>query len=240
MFRINLPNSDGYLLLMPQLGELPRWGQAFVLALAAGLLLFLIFRLYRYELQYVPKRYARSLLGLRLLIVGVVFTVAGLKPSIRHLTREVIPAHVLIAVDRSDSMSIADPQCEPAEKLELARGLKLAGDLADDATINGWIERLRKKERRASRAIAGSWSASTPCPAKPSPSACWRRTGSACSRRWANGTSSRLSASISNSASCPRTTSRFARSCSRTPRVRQSRRPISTCRCGMGWNCAMI
>ena len=146
MFRIVLPFSDGSLLLTPRLGFLSRYGQAIVLFLLLFLLLFLIFRLYHYELQFINRKAARSLLGLRLVIVGLIFFVVGMKPSMRYTATRVIPSRILVSVDRSDSMSITDPQRDPIEKLELARGLKLATDIADDKRIAGWIEQLKNLE----------------------------------------------------------------------------------------------
>ena len=55
MFRIDLPWSNGYLLLTPQLGELPRYAQVPILIAGFGLLLYLVFRLYRYELQFLVQ-----------------------------------------------------------------------------------------------------------------------------------------------------------------------------------------
>ena len=143
MYRIDLPFTDGHLLLLPRLGSMPRFGQLCILAIVLGLLLFLVFRIYSYELRFTSKRPARALFALRMGIIALIFIVVGLKPSMRYVAYQTIPSHVLIALDRSDSMGIADPQRDPIEKLELARGLKLVRDLADDAQINAWIEQLR-------------------------------------------------------------------------------------------------
>jgi hypothetical protein len=43
MFRINLPTGEGYLLLTPRLGSMPRFLQAAVLALLLGALLYFVF-----------------------------------------------------------------------------------------------------------------------------------------------------------------------------------------------------
>jgi hypothetical protein len=154
MFRINLPWSDGYLLLAPQLGWVSRWWQLFFLGLILATMLFLVFRLYRYELCFIAKKAANGLLVLRLVVIALIFVVVALRPSMRYVTTKVIPSRVLIAIDRSDSMSITDPQREPVEALELARGLKLAGDLASDDKINSWIEQLNRGGAPADPAYA--------------------------------------------------------------------------------------
>ncbi len=146
MFRIDLSSSDSYLLLTPQLGAAPRYVQILLLTSIAGLVLFLVFRLYRYELRFVAKRYSVVLFVLRLTTILVVLFVAALQPSIRHVSHEEIPSHLLIAIDRSDSMNVTDQQRDPLEKLVLARALKLGSDLVDDKTIAGWIDHLRNLE----------------------------------------------------------------------------------------------
>jgi hypothetical protein len=139
MFRIDFPFTESYLLLTPRLGGLSRYTQLAILALILGLLLFLIFRLYRHELKVIPKRFAILLLGLRLLLVSALFFVTSLKPALGRTISETVASKVLIAVDRSDSMAITDAQRSPVEKLELAKGLKLARDLADESTLDRWL-----------------------------------------------------------------------------------------------------
>ncbi|MCE9532395.1 MAG: hypothetical protein K8T89_14935, partial [Planctomycetes bacterium] len=143
MYRIDLPTFEGYLLLSPPFGSLPRLGQVIGLAVLLAILLYLIIRLYRYELRFITRSWATTLLSLRMLIVAIILFVVGLKPTMRYISKETIPSHVLIAIDRSESMDITDPQRDPIEKLEVARGLKLATDLADDATLSRWITQLR-------------------------------------------------------------------------------------------------
>lgn len=143
MFRIDLPFTDAHLLLTPRLGGLSRYAQAGLLLLVLAVLLYLIFRLYRHELKLVPRRFALTLLGLRLALVGVLFLVTSMKPALGRTVTETVPSKVLIAVDRSDSMGIPDPQRSPAEKLELAKGLKLVKDVASDSTLDGWLREAR-------------------------------------------------------------------------------------------------
>ena len=95
-----------------------------------------------------------------------------MKPALARTVSETVPSKVLIAVDRSDSMSVADPQRSQLEKLELAKGLKLVRDIADDSTLDSWIKEAqrtvhaerqgevrssrRSRRRRTRHQIAGS------------------------------------------------------------------------------------
>ncbi|WP_020472935.1 vWA domain-containing protein [Zavarzinella formosa] len=151
MFRIDLPFTDAYFLLTPRLGFFSRHVQLAILAGLLGLVVFLVIRLYRSELRIVPRRFALLLLGLRLSLVVTLFLVSSLKPSFAHTVSETVPSKVLVALDRSDSMEINDSQRSVAEKLELAKGLGLVRDLADDKTLDGWI-----KEAKEGRSLAGS------------------------------------------------------------------------------------
>lgn len=143
MFRIDFPFTDAHLLLTPRLGGMSRYAQVAILALILGVLLFLIFRLYRHELKLIPKQFAILLLCLRLALIGTLFLVTSMKPALARTVTETVPSKVLIAVDRSDSMSVADPQRSQLEKLELAKGLKLVRDIADDSTLDSWIKEAR-------------------------------------------------------------------------------------------------
>ncbi len=143
MFRIDLPFTDAYFLLTPRLGYFSRYGQLAILAGVLALVVFLVVRLYRTELKLVPRRFAVALLGLRLALVAALFLVSSLKPTFAHTVTETVPSKVLIALDRSDSMDVKDAQRSVLEKLELAKGLGLVKDLADDATLEGWIREAR-------------------------------------------------------------------------------------------------
>ncbi len=143
MFRIDLPFTDAHLLLTPRLGGMSRYSQVAILALVLAVLLFLIFRLYRHELKLIPKRFAVLLAVLRLCLVASLFVVTSMKPALARTISETVPSKVLIAIDRSDSSSVADPQRSQLEKLELAKGLHLVRDICDDATLDGWIQEAR-------------------------------------------------------------------------------------------------
>ena len=142
MFRLDLFFSDGTLLLTPRFFDGSRIWQTIFLSGILALILFMIWQIYRFELQFIRKSAARFLLVLRCLIIALVFVVTFFRPMVRHTTTQVIPSRIVIAVDRSDSMSITDPQRSPLESIELAKGLKLATDLADDQKLDFWIAHL--------------------------------------------------------------------------------------------------
>jgi hypothetical protein len=145
MFRIPLPARDTNLLLAP------RWGDGtqplpLLLWLLVGLVpLLLVLWLYRHELRLVRRGVAVGLLGLRLLVLVLVFFLVCFQPIVAHSTSEELPGRVLVAVDRTDSMSVADPQRPNADKLRLARALKLAAGIATDADLDNWIKQYEEK-----------------------------------------------------------------------------------------------
>jgi hypothetical protein len=138
MFTFKLPNDRGDLILAPQWAGLnPTLQWALIIGLFA-VPLGLVFWLYRYELRLVPRLTALSLLGLRVVGLLLIVFLVCLQPIYGRTTTFQRSGRVLIAVDRSDSMGIADRQREPAEKLRLARALKIAGDVST-ADLDDWI-----------------------------------------------------------------------------------------------------
>lgn len=139
MFRIALPIEDSFLLLAPRWSG---WGELGQTAALAGLLLVplvLILALYRYEMKLVPRRSAATLLLLRVAGLFVLWGLAGLQPTIAQVEHEETPSRVVLAVDLSASMDLADPQRTEAEKLRLAQALRLAPD-------GEAVDRLTRKE----------------------------------------------------------------------------------------------
>jgi hypothetical protein len=139
MYSLKLPSDLGDLLLTPQwagLNPALQWGILLAVCLVP---LALILWLYRYELQLVPRLTATGLLGLRLTVLVLILLLVCLQPIYARTKTDGLPGRILVAVDRSDSMEIADPQRPPADKLRLARGLRLGGEISDEV-LAGWIE----------------------------------------------------------------------------------------------------
>jgi hypothetical protein len=138
MFPLKLPHDLGDLLLTPQWAGLSPVLQYGLIAAVCLVPLALVLWLYRYELQLVTRLTARTLLGLRLAVLLTILGLVCLQPIYAWTKTDGLPGRILIAVDRSDSMDIADPQRPVADKLRLARGLHLGGDVSDEL-LASWI-----------------------------------------------------------------------------------------------------
>ncbi len=126
MFSIPLPWPDSSLLLAP---PWPHLAPAFRFPLLAAIVLaplLLLIALYRYELRLVRPATAFGLLSLRLLALLVVLCLVCLQPVHAHERRTELPGRVIVVVDRSASMALADPQRDPDEKRRLAAALGVA------------------------------------------------------------------------------------------------------------------
>jgi hypothetical protein len=147
MLRIPLPFDDTALLLIPRWSELGIPLQVTVLALVGLLPILLVLWLYRYELYLVRRSAARFLLSLRLLVLLLLWFVVGLQPIVARYSTEELPGRVMVAVDRSHSMDVTDPQRTVVEKLRLARALKvkLAAGQPSAEQIDGWIKHYEVK-----------------------------------------------------------------------------------------------
>jgi hypothetical protein len=140
--RLSLPYDLGDLLLTPQWAGLPPGLRLGLIALVCVVPLLLVLWLYRWELRLVSRFTATVLLGLRSTVLLLLLMLVCLQPVHARDKTFGLPGRVLVAVDRSDSMDIADPQRFPAEKLRLARALKLVSDLASDDQLDSWIQDL--------------------------------------------------------------------------------------------------
>jgi hypothetical protein len=146
MFRIPLPFHDAALLLIPRWGELAPPAQIGLHLLIVLVPLALVLFLYRYELRLVSRVTAAALLGFRVLSLALVLFLVLLQPVESSEVRTPLPGRVLVAVDRSDSMDVADPQRPPVDKLHLAKALQLGDDVAK-SQLDEWI-----REYEANRA----------------------------------------------------------------------------------------
>src|SRR5262249_14315654 len=115
MIRIPLPFTDTVLLLTHRWDEL-RGPLPAILVVALALAPLLVLWLYRYELRLVRRSAALTLLTLRLVLLLVLFFIVCFQPIVARSVTEELPGRVLIAVDRSASMDVADPQRPAVEK----------------------------------------------------------------------------------------------------------------------------
>lgn len=93
----------------------PAW-----LLLAMPLVLGLGFFLYYREINILPRRRITVLCALRLTLLGLV-VLAVFMPNLDIVKRLVFPGRIVILVDNSESMTIADSSMPPLDALELAR-----------------------------------------------------------------------------------------------------------------------
>jgi hypothetical protein len=143
MLRIPLPFHDAALLLIPRWGELAPPTQVGLLLLLCAVPVALVLFLYRYELRLVARSTAAALVGFRLLVLFLLLFLVLLQPVVGRDVATPLPGRVLIAVDRSDSMDVADPQRPPGDKLRLAKALHLGG--VPDALIDDWARQYQKQ-----------------------------------------------------------------------------------------------
>src|SRR5437660_12568784 len=120
MLRFDLPLTDTSLLLHPRFGDRAAIVQVLLLAICL-VPIGLVGWLYRYELRMVRPAIARMLLGLRLLVVSMLIVIVAFQPVAAHTESETLRGRVIVGLDRSDSMTVPDPQRPLAEKLRLAR-----------------------------------------------------------------------------------------------------------------------
>jgi hypothetical protein len=147
MFRISLPFTDWTVLLSPRWGDLDSAGQIALLVLLALIPVALVLWLYRYELRLVRRSTALLLLGLRLVVIALLWCVVAMQPVLARTTTEEIQNRVLIALDQSASMNVPDPQRTRLEKLRLARALQISaeGGLPTAEQFDAWIAHYKAK-----------------------------------------------------------------------------------------------
>ncbi|HTU91298.1 MAG TPA: hypothetical protein VMF69_14555 [Gemmataceae bacterium] len=130
-----LPFDLGDILLTPQLTGLNPVLQAALLAAMCLLSLALVIWLYRYEMQLVARTTAIGLLCVRVTVLALLLILVCLQPIYGRTRSDDLPGCVLVAVDRSASMDVADcsnglTRSQTAERLLRAEGMGLLPALA--------------------------------------------------------------------------------------------------------------
>ncbi len=123
MISWKLPLNLGDILLTPQWAWLNPTLQAVLLAVLVLLPLVLVLWLYRYEMQLIARSTAIGLLCLRVAVLTLLLLLVCLQPIYGRTFTEELPGYVLVAVDRSASMEIADRQDEPTRSQVARRTL---------------------------------------------------------------------------------------------------------------------
>src|SRR5258708_5343224 len=121
--RIPIGGGGTFLVLAPRWADLGIAWQFGLLALLVFVPVGLVVWLYRYELQIVRGWHARGLLGLRVVVLALLWIVVALQPTVSTFDVQMVPSEVRIAVDMSPSMDVADTQRTPEEAVALARAM---------------------------------------------------------------------------------------------------------------------
>ena len=101
----------------------------------------LVVKLLQFERQLMPHAASRWLLGLRLSVI-VLLGAALAEPAV-NLSRDLARrGRIVVAIDRSESMTMSDPQASRAERLRWARGLGLIGNDRINPRLDRWTEDL--------------------------------------------------------------------------------------------------
>ena len=145
MLRLNL-GGDEYVSLAPAWSGWSPLGQGAVLLLSLLALVALIVWLARWDRALVAPRQARALLGVRLLVAFIAWSLAALQPTWVTERDDEVASRVLIAIDNSGSMDIADPQRDGAESGALAKTLRMDGSQVPSLTRKEIARRLLKNE----------------------------------------------------------------------------------------------
>jgi hypothetical protein len=142
--------SDLSLVTTPWFGSWPMPLRVGVPVLGLLLAIGLILWLFRNEARLVSGGVAVVLLSLRVLVLLLLWVVLALRPALKGNIVHGVPGRILIAVDRSDSMTTTDLQRPVREKLLLARALRLA----DAGEVAGLLGRLDSSTSPPPRAEA--------------------------------------------------------------------------------------
>jgi hypothetical protein len=145
MLRFTIPGTDSALLLSPRLADLAPGLQIAIIIAICLLPIGLTALLYRYELQLIRRSVAMLLFGLRLVVLFLILFLVCLQPVFARAHVEELPGRVVIAVDRSDSTDVTDPQREPVDKLRLALGLKIARETCPEELLRDWISQYEQQ-----------------------------------------------------------------------------------------------
>jgi hypothetical protein len=133
IMRIPLNVNDAYLMLSPRWADFGLAWQIGLLALILIVPVALIVCLCRYELRLVRRSHALGLLGLRLVVLTLLWMVVALQPTVSRFATEMVPSEVLVAVDISQSMDVADTQRTAEETDALASAFAVT-----PAEVAGW------------------------------------------------------------------------------------------------------
>jgi hypothetical protein len=103
---------------------LPQGLGAVALVLAAIALLFLLWRLYRWERRDLSRRNRALLVGFRVVTLLALATML-VEPVLISSQRETVRSHLAVILDDSESMSFSDPYTDESHAVDVAAGLQI-------------------------------------------------------------------------------------------------------------------
>ena len=83
----------------------------------------------------------------RSLVVVLIAALIAFQPKFAPHTEEPQMNRIVVAIDLSEPMHVADPQRTPVEKLQFARSLDLADGLCSNQQLDTWIEEYQRVEK---------------------------------------------------------------------------------------------
>ncbi len=134
--------DDTFVTLVPRWLDLSPALQVSLLGVLLVVPVGLILWLSRGEWRLLRTWQAAGVLALRLGLVFLLWFLVAFRPALVHTAIEEQPSRVRVAVDISGSMDVRDPQRSLAEKIRLARALRLPlpGSELTEALLDAWLE----------------------------------------------------------------------------------------------------
>jgi len=124
-----------------EFAALPRGSSAAIVIVGAILLGVLFWQLYVWERRELSRRKRALLVGLRALTLLAVAAML-VEPVLVSVRREVVPSHLLLVLDDSESMKFSDPYSDESRAAATAAALKL-----ESSAGRSPVERLRQTPR---------------------------------------------------------------------------------------------
>ncbi len=120
---------------------LPSGSATVTIILGAAAILFMLWRLYRFEGRDLSRKQRGVLVALRALILLAVMAML-IEPVLVSSRRETVKSHLPLIVDDSESMKFSDPYTDNSKAAEIAAKLKLTSEGKRSP-----VERLRETPR---------------------------------------------------------------------------------------------
>lgn len=139
--------DDWYLMWTPRWEELGESPQILLMLLLFLGPLALIVWLYQHEMRQISSLRAWSMLFIRSLVVILIASLIAFQPKFARDTEAPQSNRIVVALDLSEPMHVADPQRTPLEKLQFAKSLDLVDGLVSVKQLDAWIAEHQRVEK---------------------------------------------------------------------------------------------